>query len=165
MTAPGAMSERQLQKLLTEGKFPEVTQKEDVKSGSKSKKGRGKSATTIPIPQDKDTTSTLPAEASESKGTTKPITDGKGKAKTDAKGKRKMDTNYDEYHDVVTPTTTPIPFLGRKIVIIVCCSTINYLLHWMDEIKIWSCSWNKKLCILFTQKLVIVLLSFFFICC
>ena len=117
MAAKGAMSERQLQKLLAEGKF-ELTQKEDVKSGSKRKKGRGKSATTVPVTEDEE----LP-EASEPR-TSKAIT-GRGKAKNDGKGKRKMDVVDDDDSDaVITTTTPPTPIIGRKIVI-VCFSTIN----------------------------------------
>ena len=144
MAAPVAMSERQLQKLLAQGKFPEVAEKEDVKSGSKSKKGRGKSATSIPLPEDEETTSAMPEDSTESKGATKPTTSGRGKAKTDAKGKRKMDDDNDNDDVVVTTTfTPPTPMIGSKIAI-VCCSTINYLLRWIDED--WICSsWNQNL--------------------
>jgi len=155
MTAPGAMSERQLQKLLTEGKFPEVTDKEDVQSDSKSKKGRGKSAHKI-----EDTTSSL-QEASDSKGT-KPITGGKGKAKIDVKEKRKMDTCNDDCHDVVTITIkSTYSILGRKIIVIVCFATINYLLRWIDQGRTWS-SLKEKLVALYSLKNWSLFAYFFF---
>ena len=157
MAAPGAMSERQLQKLLTEGKFPEASQKEDVKSSSGKSKGRGKGTTSIPLlPEGGDTTSSIP-EPSESKGKTKPISGGRGKTKTDAKEKRKMDDNddVDDDDDDLSTTTSPTPIIGREIVID-CFSTINYLLRLIDEIWTYS-PWNKKLLhFIHTNLLVIV---------
>ena len=152
MAAPGAMSERQLQKLLTQGKFPEVSQKEGAK-------GRGKGATSVSVPevvensQDGDTTSSMP-EVSESIGTTKPISGGRGKAKTVAKGKREMDVDDDDYHDDVTTTTTPVTTIGRDIVID-CFATINYLLRFLDEGRL-AVLGTKTCCKLFTPKLAIV---------
>ena len=148
MAAPGAMSERQLQKLLAEGKFPEVSQNERAK-------GRGKGTTSVSVPdvvensQVGDTTRLMP-EVSESIGTTKPVSGGRGKAKTIAKGKRKMDVDDDDYHDDVTTTTTPVTTIGREIVI-ACFATINYLLRFLDKGRL-AVLGTKTCCTLFTPN-------------
>ena len=141
MAAPGAMSERQLQKLLAEGKFPEVSQNERAK-------GRGKGTTSVSVPDVVENTEDGKPEVSESIGTTKPISGGRGKAKTVAKGKRKMDD--DDYHDDVTTTTTPVTTIGREIVID-CFATINYLLRFLDKGRL-AVLGTKTCCTLFTPN-------------